>query len=156
MRDLLCRISDTLRDLSLGDWLGIATLALVIVSLYLTIRWHRRQGRAELVLDVQLWHDGKRESHRVYSNPNAPAGWQVTVCVRNRGAAPAREPAIWIVDSHGRSLTHRFRGYGETIESGAARRLGADLPEPPNGSLQAWVGWEDARGQQEWDTGIRI
>jgi hypothetical protein len=161
VRDFLCTISDALRDLSLGDWLGIVTLAIVVVSLFLTIRWHRRTGHAELVA----------EQVSVYENPNAPAGWQFTVVVRNEGPAPAHKLEVWLTESDGTMLARRYPG-DELVGPGERDALVGEPPREPQlgpfgrtpklptagfpGAMHIWIGWQDVRKPQERDTGIRI
>src|SRR5215207_11023655 len=38
----------------------------------------------------------------------APAGWQMTVELRNKGPAPAYGLDVWLTDSDGTALTHRY------------------------------------------------
>jgi len=125
---------------------AVAALSVATHQAVLNRRRFRREGKADV----------KPEGLKVYENPNAPAGWQATVTVRNGGAATAFNPALWITDRAVEPLTHRFGGRG-TLEPGEAAGLSADLPSPPqDGALHVWIGWEDARGPQERDTGYRI
>jgi hypothetical protein len=77
-------VSAALADLSLG----IVTLVVVTASLFLTVRWHRREGHAEFVT----------EQIQVYEYPQARGGWRVMVIARNDGPAAGHDPAIWLVE----------------------------------------------------------
>ena len=105
-----------------------------------------REGRADVRADVI----------RVYNNPTVPSGRQLTVTMWNAGTVTAYNPAVWFATERGVPVTDKYGGRG-TLEQGDPARLGAVQPFPPHdGALSVWIGWKDALGTHEQDTGFRI
>jgi hypothetical protein len=127
--------------------IGSVALCVAIYQAVLNRRRYRREAGAEVIC----------EEVRVYENPNAPAGWQTTVRLRNVGGATAFSPALWISDRSGSALTSRYDERGGTLAPGEGGKLSADLPAAPtDGSMCVWICWEDGAGPHERDTGKRI
>ena len=95
----------------------------------------------------------------------------MTVELRNKGPAPAYGLDVWLTDSDGTALTHRY-AHPEAVAPGdpagsmpiwrrhhsRAPRIGRPdvAAEPQPGAQQVWIGWHDVRGPQKRDTKIRI
>jgi hypothetical protein len=118
-------------------------------------------GACIAVVTVRRWRHDRRgvlraESIATHANPNAPAGWQTRVTVRNTGGATAYKTVLWIADHAGKPLTHRYTGVTK-LEPGESDVIAADLPYPAGTGLQIpWMGWEDGQGSHERETRYRI
>jgi hypothetical protein len=140
-------LSAVLRDLSVSQAalvVGCATLLVASTTLALNIRWRRQAPRAKLIA----------ESHTLYENPNAPAGWQVRVQVRNTGGAPANGPAIWVTERESDAEPPDFRD--GVLAPGEGVRMLRDLPrEPGDRKMRVMLCWDD-HGTHKRKSGIRI
>jgi hypothetical protein len=131
----------------------IATLVVALAALGVGIyevRLIRRRFRQEDVAEL------KCEDVAVYENPNAPAGWQVSVTVRNTGGSPANNPEVWDDEPSATEVVRRAIGINDQLEPGQATRIRRDLRNPPDGRERVWLTWNDSRGIQTRDSGFRI
>jgi hypothetical protein len=130
------------------DTLVVALLALG-VGVY-EVHLIRSRFRQEDVAELRC------ERVETYENPKAPAGWQMTVTVRNIGGAPANNPDVWDYEPAAKQIIGRAIGRHDRLEPGESFRTHRDLRVPPNDSTAVWLTWDDSRGLQTRDTGFRI
>jgi hypothetical protein len=126
---------------------ALATLAVGIYEVRLVRSRFRQEDIAEL----------KCETVRVYENPKAPAGWQMTVTVRNIGGSPANNPWAWDEEPAAKDVVRVWPvGIHDQLEPGQATRIHRDLRNPPDGRARVWLTWDDSRGLQIRDSRFRI